>query len=406
MGFRFLLPGILLTGLALAACGGSDVAATPGDSDLGGLSMGGEALGGNARTTGLASYVLEEPPTAEVAWIGTGVQIGRDATLDHRHELAFVYAVEGSHRLEIGSDRHGIDEGEGLVIPAGATHRHEGGDGATLFLETRLAPPGSAYPAGDADEALSLFESEPLGELPQNPLVVFVHVLVPSGGETSVHTHPGPEFITQIDGRINYENAIIGAIEMEPGGFEGIPAGTAVQKRNPFAEDAEFLSWFVVDANQPFASPARFPLSETARENLAALTAGARVSGASSIFGGGDNDSAWGANNAIDGDPATEWSSQGDGGESWIEIELPARTRVTGIGFWTRTMGTSAEIHTFQVITDEGEIHGPFQVNDALSLHYFDTDLTATRLRFEAVETSGGNTGVVEVAIYGTATSE
>ena len=366
--------------------------------------MGGEALGGNARTTGLASHTLDEPPPGEVAWIGNGVEIGRGETLDHRHELAFIYAVEGSHRLEIGPDRHGIDEGEGFVVPAGEPHRHEGGDGPTLFLETRLAPPGSAYPAGAADEALSLFESAPLGELPRDPLVVFVHVLVPTGGQTSVHTHPGPEFITQIAGRIVYENAIIGAIEMEPGAFEGIPARTAVQKRNPFTEDAEFLSWFVVDSGQPFASPARFPISETARENLAALTAGARVSGASSIFGGGDNDSSWGANKAIDGDPGTEWSSQGDGGESWIEIELPARTRVTGIGFWTRTMGTSAQIHTFRVITDEGEVDGPFQVNDAFSLHYFDTDLMATRLRFEAVETSGGNTGAVEIEVYGTPT--
>jgi hypothetical protein len=51
-------------------------------------------------------------------------------------------------------------------------------------------------------------------------------------------------------------------------------------------------------------------------------------------------------------------------------------------------------------------VGGPFEVNDALTLHYFDADLTATRLRFEAVESSGGNTGAVEIEVYGTLVSE
>ncbi len=399
MRFRLLTFSALLGGLVLAACGGGGAAATPG-----GLSMGGEALGGSARTTGLASHRLDGPPAGEVAWIGHGVELGRGETLEHSHELAFVYAVERSQQVQVGSELRRLDESEGLVVPAGETHRHEGRDGPSLFLETRLASPGSAYPAGTKNET-RLFESTPLGELPPNPLAVFVHVLVPPGGQTSVHTHPGPEFITQIAGRIVYQNGLIGAIEMDVADFEAIPAGVTVQKRNPFEEDAEFLSWFVVDADEPFASPARFD-TDTTRENLAAFAAGARVSGTSSIFGGGDNESVWGANNAIDGDPGTEWSSQGDGDGSWIEVELPSRTHVTGIGFWTRTMGATAQIQTFRVITDEGEVGGPFEVNDAFTLHYFDTDLMATRLRFETVESSGGNTGAVEIEVYGTPTPE
>jgi len=34
------------------------------------------------------------------------------------------------------------------------------------------------------------------------------------------------------------------------------------------------------------------------------------------------NDSAFGMDNAIDGQPNTEWSSNGDGDDAWIEIEL------------------------------------------------------------------------------------
>jgi hypothetical protein len=125
------------------------------------------------------------------------------------------------------------------------------------------------------------------------------------------------------------------------------------------------------------------------------------VMGVSSNFGGGDNDSTWGANNAIDGDFGTQWSSDGDGDDAWIELQLPSKTRVTAIGFWTRTMGTSARIFSFQVVTEGGESYGPFVLDGAADLRYFDVDWTAERLRFEAVDTSGGNTGAVEIEVYG-----
>lgn len=136
-------------------------------------------------------------------------------------------------------------------------------------------------------------------------------------------------------------------------------------------------------------------------EDLALLSAGALVTGVSSNFGGGDNDSAWGANNAIDGDPSTQWSSNGDGDDAWLEIELPSTTHVTAIGFWTRTMGSSAEINAFEVVTEAGVTHGPFVLEDAFSTHRFVTDITARSLRFQATETSGGNTGAVEIQVFG-----
>ena len=151
--------------------------------------------------------------------------------------------------------------------------------------------------------------------------------------------------------------------------------------------------------------PAEVPVSQgtAAEENLALLSKGARVVGVSSNFAGEDNDSTWGANNAIDGDPQTQWSTGGDGDGAWIEIELPGRTRITSIGFWTRTMGTSAQVFSFRVVSDDGTSAGPFRLDDASSVHNFPTELTATRLRFEAVDTSGGNVGAVEIAVYGEA---
>lgn len=136
-------------------------------------------------------------------------------------------------------------------------------------------------------------------------------------------------------------------------------------------------------------------------KNMALLSQGGRITGVSSNWGGGDNDSAFGANKAIDGDPATEWSSNGDGDNAWIEITLAQESRITGIGFWTRTMGTSAQIFKFRVVTRDGKVLGIFDLRDEKQMYNFDLeDFEGQTLRFEVVASSGGNTGAKEIAIY------
>jgi hypothetical protein len=145
------------------------------------------------------------------------------------------------------------------------------------------------------------------------------------------------------------------------------------------------------------------PLPEATKDqiNLALLENGAYIVGVSSNYGDAPNNSVWGAVSAIDGDGSTAWSSNGDGDDAWVEIGLATRTHITRIGFWTRSMGSSAEINSFQIIIDTGEIIGPFILGDSTKIHYFETDIFAESLRFEAVTTSGGNTGAVEIEIYG-----
>ena len=143
--------------------------------------------------------------------------------------------------------------------------------------------------------------------------------------------------------------------------------------------------------------------ANTNQPNLALKQNGGSIHGVSSNYGGGANDSSFGANNAIDGNPATQWSSNGDGDKAWIEIALAASTHVTRIGFWTRTMGSTAQIQSFQIITDNGQTIGPFTLADANQLYTFNTDFTAKQLRFEVVKSSGGNTGAVEIEVYGDA---
>lgn len=153
---------------------------------------------------------------------------------------------------------------------------------------------------------------------------------------------------------------------------------------------------FVTAASQPAAA------GRPEGENVASMAAGGRVIGVSSNFGGGNNDSAFGANNSIDGEPSTEWSSDGDGDDAWIEIELAQTYDVDTIGFWTRTMANdTAQIFSFTVTTDEGGTHGPFELSDASQIYYFPVDFTARTLRFDAVSTNTGNTGAVEIDVYG-----
>lgn len=133
--------------------------------------------------------------------------------------------------------------------------------------------------------------------------------------------------------------------------------------------------------------------------NLASAAQGATIMEASSSFG---SSGAWSPDNAIDADPSTEWSSQGDGDDAFVVVKLVDESEITAVGMWTRTMGTSAEISRFQVVTDSGEVLGPFDVPDAAQLYTFDVSATAGWLRFEVLASSGGNTGAVELAVFGT----
>jgi hypothetical protein len=125
------------------------------------------------------------------------------------------------------------------------------------------------------------------------------------------------------------------------------------------------------------------------------LALGAAVTAVSSEF---DDDFA--ATNAIDGSIATEWSSRGDGDDAFIEIDLGAARDVTGIGFHTREMSDgSAVTNEFTVTVDGGAAQGPFTAGPGLAVA--DLPVTGRVFRIDLVATTGGNTGAVEIEIYG-----
>lgn len=109
----------------------------------------------------------------------------------------------------------------------------------------------------------------------------------------------------------------------------------------------------------------------------------------------------------------------GDGNNAWIVVQLPpGGGPVSGVGFWTRTMTTSAQIE--QVLVEvaagaEGDWRavGRFTIPDAMRLYSFDLPgqyyespedaaavRAATQVRFSSAESSGGNTGARTVEVY------
>ncbi len=137
-------------------------------------------------------------------------------------------------------------------------------------------------------------------------------------------------------------------------------------------------------------------------ENLASPLQGAEITGYSSAFGGAAPDERWGAKSAFDDNPNTEWSSAGDGDDAWIEIKLAQPARIDAVSFQSRAMpdGTAITL-AFTVTTENGEIIGSFDVPDTSQPFEFDLAFEAQALRFELVDTTGGNTGVVDIAVFG-----
>jgi quercetin dioxygenase-like cupin family protein len=234
--------------LCLAGCAEGGSEGSSGDDRGAGVG----ALGASARVETLARASLRAPPPADAVWVADEFRLRPGRALTRGGEFAFVYARDGDPALQLDGAPRSLTEG---AAAAGRRRVYRARDDAATVWEIRLASRGSPVPAG----ARRVFESEPLEGLPERAALSFLSVTVPPrGGRTTIHTHPGPELVYQLSGTIDYQNALIGTRKLRPGGLEGIPPDTPVQKRNPYREPAVFLSWFAVDPNKPFAPAARF----------------------------------------------------------------------------------------------------------------------------------------------------
>ena len=138
-------------------------------------------------------------------------------------------------------------------------------------------------------------------------------------------------------------------------------------------------------------------------ENIALRPHGTTVIAVSSNFGGGDNDSSWGAYNAIDGQLGTEWATNGDGDSAFIEIDFGLERTVERFGFRSRKMFDGSSIITrVRLEFDRGIILGPYETPDPDQTYVFDFNepVSARRVRLETLASTGGNTGIKELQFF------
>jgi hypothetical protein len=149
------------------------------------------------------------------------------------------------------------------------------------------------------------------------------------------------------------------------------------------------------------------PASDEISDNLLAPENGAVVTEVSSNFGGQPDDGRWGISNAFDGNPVTEWSSDGDGDDAYFVVELDGTHQIDSIEYWSRQMTDGSSIvESFTVTIDSGETFGPFALPDPDQAYAFAVDFVTSTLRFDVVTSTGGNTGAVDVAAYGSRVDE
>ena len=110
---------------------------------------------------------------------------------------------------------------------------------------------------------------------------------------------------------------------------------------------------------------------------------------------------AYRAANAVDGNLATEWASNGDGDRAFITIDLGRERKITGVAFITREMSDGSAItRTFAVVVDGRRRYGPFPAGDRLDPRIVPLSFTGRVLRFEVVRSTGGNTGAAEIEVF------
>lgn len=186
-------------------------------------------------------------------------------------------------------------------------------------------------------------------------------------------------------------------------------AGTGIVQHDVFLPNAEpgveysfVVQGTTADGTLYRSEPATFTIPATAdgpdnedtRPNLAE---GAAVVDFSSEFSSG-----FAAANAVDGDGATEWSSDGDGDDASITINLGESAEVTGFAFLTRSMTDGTAItETYTVTVDSDETFGPFEAGTPADRSIADVDVTGQVFRFDVETSTGGNTGAVEVQVLG-----
>ncbi len=108
------------------------------------------------------------------------------------------------------------------------------------------------------------------------------------------------------------------------------------------------------------------------------------------------------ASRALDGDLSTEWSSRGDGDDGFVVIDLGSVAEIGGFAFVTRSMADGSAItDQFTVTVDGGPPLGPFAAGTPADPGFQAVSASGRVLRFDIESSTGGNTGAVEIQVFG-----
>ena len=105
---------------------------------------------------------------------------------------------------------------------------------------------------------------------------------------------------------------------------------------------------------------------------------------------------------ALDGDLATEWSTRGDGDGGFLTFDLGEATELGGFEFITRSMADGSAITSeYTVTVDDREVLGPFPAGSPADSRFQAATTTGQVLRFDITNSTGGNTGAIEIRVFG-----
>lgn len=147
-----------------------------------------------------------------------------------------------------------------------------------------------------------------------------------------------------------------------------------------------------------------FTTAEAAQTDLGTnLAINASVTSVSSNFGGAANDETWGIINAIDGSQSTEWSTNGDGDNASFTLDFGEDRTLKTIRLRSRKMTDgSSIISSFKLTLADASELGPYETPDPDQLYTFEVEppVVTQTIRFDAVTTTGGNTGLKEIQFF------
>ncbi len=150
------------------------------------------------------------------------------------------------------------------------------------------------------------------------------------------------------------------------------------------------MGTFILPEVEAAAEPA--PEMAVHGENLA--------EGSSIVVVSSEFSAAWSADNAIDGDMSTEWATASDGTDGFIELDLGAEFEIAGFEFITRSMTDGTAITSEYTVSVDGSVFGPFPAGNPADPRFAAATAVGRIVRFEITDSSGGNTGAIEVKVF------